>query len=331
MFIKKKFIPLKLSCTANQILIALPDFFEKSKMNIEKSISLSKPSFTAVSRLKDYGLLIKFRLSSLVVFSAAMGFLLASQGSVNWSRFFLLIIGGFFVTGSSNGFNQIIERNLDKLMDRTSGRPLPDKRISVNEALIVSCLLGISGIYILWQYMNPLSGFLGLFALLSYTLAYTPLKRITPFSVFVGAIPGAIPAMLGYVAVSGTINMYAMILFCIQFIWQFPHFWAIAWVLDDDYKKAGFEMLPSKGGRDKKSAMQAVIYTFSLIPVGLMPYFFHMTGIVSAIIISITAAYFLYQSIQLFRTCSIKSAQQLMFGSFIYLPVVMIAMVCDKI
>jgi len=300
-------------------------------MNVEKSILLDKSQFSAVSRLKDYAQLIKMRLSSLVVFSAAMGFLLASDGAVNWSRFILLIIGGFLVTGSSNGFNQIIERNLDRLMDRTAQRPLPGKRISVNEAMIICCISGVAGIYILWQYMNPLSGMLGLIALLSYTLAYTPLKRITPFSVFVGAIPGAIPAMLGYVAVTNQIGMEALMLFCIQFIWQFPHFWAIAWVLDDDYKKAGFEMLPSKGGRDRKTAMQTVVYTLSLLPVGLMPFLFQMTGIVSAVIITLTGLYFLFLSVRLFQTCSIKSAQQLMFGSFIYLPVVLIALVCDKV
>jgi protoheme IX farnesyltransferase len=300
-------------------------------MSIEKSISIDKSAFSALSRVKDYGQLIKLRLSSLVVFSAAMGFLLASDGNVNWSKLILLIIGGFLVTGSSNGFNQVIERNLDKLMDRTAARPLPDKRLGVSESVLVCTILGVAGICILWKYMNPLSGILGLIALISYTCAYTPLKRVTPFSVFVGAIPGAIPAMLGYVAVSGIITTQAMVLFCIQFIWQFPHFWAIAWVLDDDYKKAGFEMLPSKGGRDKKTAFQTVVYTFSLIPVGLMPYFFHMTGLISAIIITITAIYFLILSLRLLQTCSIKSAQQLMFGSFIYLPVVMIAMVCDKI
>ena len=137
--------------------------------------------------------------------------------------------------------------------------------------------------------------------------------------------------MLGYVAVTNTIGMEALILFCIQFIWQFPHFWAIAWVLDDDYKKAGFDMLPSRGGRDRKSAMLTLIYTCSLLPVGLMPYFFQMTGLISAIIISLTAVYFIYQSATLLRTCTIRSAQQLMFGSFIYLPVAMIALVCDKI
>lgn len=260
-----------------------------------------------------------------------MGFLLASEGAVNWSRFILLIIGGFLVTGSSNGFNQLIERDLDKLMDRTALRPLPDKRLSVHESFIICILLGVTGIYILWQYMNPMSGLLGIIAMLSYTLAYTPLKRLTPFSVFIGAIPGAIPAMLGYVAVTNSISMPAIILFSIQFIWQFPHFWAIAWVLDEDYKKAGFEMLPSKGGRDHKTAMLTIIYTLSLLPVGLMPYFFHMTGVVSAIIISLTGLFFLYQSIMLYRTCTIQSAKKLMFGSFIYLPVVMIAMVCDTL
>ena len=295
---------------------------------MEKTVALPKTPFIT-GRLQDYAQLTKLRLASLVVFSAAMAFLLA-PGSVNWSQFMLLIIGGFLVTGASNGFNQIMERDLDKLMTRTAQRPLPDERMGVTEAFVLSSLMAVGGIFILTYYLNIWSGLLGMAALMSYTLAYTPLKRVTPLSVFVGAIPGAIPPMLGWIAATGSISAEAWILFAVQFMWQFPHFWAIAWVLDDDYKKAGFIMLPT-GGRNKSAAFQTLVYTLSLIPVGLMPFVFNMSGWVSAVIIGATAVYFSYRSFQLYREQSIESARRVMFASFIYLPVVMIAMVLDKI
>lgn len=295
---------------------------------MEKSVSLQKNPFL-LARLQDYAQLTKMRLASLVVFSAAMAFLLA-PGSVNWNHFILLIIGGFLVTGASNGINQIMERDLDKLMTRTANRPLPGERMSVAEAFIISALMAVAGIFILTYYLNLYSGLLGMAALMSYTLAYTPLKRITPLSVFIGAIPGAIPPMLGWIAATGTISAEAWILFAIQFMWQFPHFWAIAWVLDDDYKRAGFNMLPT-GERNKSAAFQTFIYTLSLIPVGLMPFLFQMSGWVSAVVITLAALYFSYRSYRLYREQSIEAARSVMFGSFIYLPIVMIAMVLDKL
>ncbi len=295
---------------------------------MEKSVSLQKNPFL-LARLQDYAQLTKMRLASLVVFSAAMAFLLA-PGSVNWNHFILLIIGGFLVTGASNGINQIMERDLDKLMTRTANRPLPGERMSVAEAFIISALMAVAGIFILTYYLNLYSGLLGMAALMSYTLAYTPLKKITPLSVFIGAIPGAIPPMLGWIAATGTISAEAWILFAIQFMWQFPHFWAIAWVLDDDYKRAGFNMLPT-GERNKSAAFQTFIYTLSLIPVGLMPFLFQMSGWVSAVVITLAALYFSYRSYRLYREQSIEAARSVMFGSFIYLPIVMIAMVLDKL
>jgi len=247
---------------------------------------------------------------------------------VNWGKMWLLVLGGFLVTGSSNGFNQIIERNLDKLMARTQNRPLPKERMGMNESYILATLMGIAGIAILWIFMNPLSGILGLIALLLYTVVYTPLKRVTPFAVFVGAFPGAIPPLLGHVASTsgfGEIQFQAWILFAIQFMWQFPHFWAIAWVLDEDYKKAGFRMLPSLGGRDKSSAFQVLVYTLFLLPISLLPVMFHMSGIVSAIVILICGTGFAYQAYNLYKECTVETARKLMFGSFIYLPVVQIA------
>ncbi|MBK6642073.1 MAG: heme o synthase [Bacteroidia bacterium] len=297
---------------------------------MENGITINTPS-TIASKVADYAALTKMKLSFLVVFSAAMAFIMGSAGDVNWSKFLLLIAGGFLVTGAANAFNQVIEKDLDKLMDRTRMRPLADGRMGVSEALIVSSLLAVCGLAILFTFMNTASGILGLIAIISYTIIYTPLKRITPFAVFVGAFPGAIPPLLGWVAATNSFSTEAWVLFSIQFIWQFPHFWAIAWVLDDDYKKAGFELLPSKGGRDKSSAFQAFIYAFSLIPVGIIPYFFELSGVVSMVVLVLAGIYFTILAWNLYKSCSMEAARKLMFGSFIYLPVVQIIMVLDKI
>jgi protoheme IX farnesyltransferase len=285
-----------------------------------------------MGKLTDYAQFIKLRLASLVVFSAVIGYFIGVHQlnqTANWIQLTALIVGGFLVTGSSNGFNQIIERDLDKLMTRTQNRPLPTGRMSLTEAWIVAIVTGIAGIAILTIYTNILSGILGAAALLLYTLVYTPMKRLTPFAAFVGAFPGAIPPMLGCVAATqgfGSIGMAAILLYAIQFMWQFPHFWAIAWVANDDYNKAGFHLLPSPGGRDKASAFQVVIYTIVLIPVSLAPLLFNMSGIISSIIILICGTGFLLQAFKLYRTCEVSAAQKLMFGSFIYLPAVQLAL-----
>lgn len=282
--------------------------------------------------MRDYAAFMKFRLASLVVFSAAIGFVAASD-KVNWAQMGWLLLGGFLVTGSSNGFNQIIERNIDKLMLRTQNRPLPQGRMSVTEAFILAALSGIIGIAILWYFMNPLSGILGALALMLYTVVYTPLKRVTPFAVFVGAFPGAIPPLLGCAATTtgfGEIPLIGWILFVGQFIWQFPHFWAIAWVLDDDYKRAGIRMLPSLGGRNKSSAFQILVYTLFLYPISLMPVMFHFSGTISAFVISFCSIYFLYQAYVLYKECTVEAARKLMFGSFFYLPAIQLAVMIGK-
>jgi protoheme IX farnesyltransferase len=297
---------------------------------LEKALSISKPN-SFIAKIYDYGLLIKFKLLLFVVFSAAFAYLLGSTGTIDWGKFILLSIGGVMVTGAANGLNEIFEKDFDKLMTRTMNRPLPAGRMSINEAMIVSIVLGMGGIFILSTYINILSGILGMAALFLYAFAYTPMKRMSPFSVFVGAIPGAMPPLIGWVAATGSLSMEGIVLFVLQFFWQFPHFWAIAWKLDDDYKKAGFYLLPSKGGKDKSSAFQIVVYSLSLIPVGLLPYLFHISGIISAVIVSITGIIFTIYAIKLYKTCSDKAALKVMFVSIIYLPVVMAALVLDKI
>ncbi len=290
-----------------------------------------KEAFSLKAKLSDYSQLIKMRLTFTVVFSAAMGFLLATTASTPMIDLFWLVLGGFLVVGSSNGINQIIEKNYDKLMHRTANRPIATGRMGVSEAAVFCLLMGIAGVSILSYFLNPLSGWLALASLVSYAFFYTPLKRMSPVAVFVGAFPGAIPPMLGYVAVTGTIDAVALALFAIQFFWQFPHFWAIAWILDEDYKRAGYRLLPSFEGRGKKSARQMVWYTVVLIPMGFLPYTMQVSGLVSAIISAAAALAFLYFAIKLYRSCADKDAKVLMFASFLYLPVVLLSFVLDKL
>ena len=277
-----------------------------------------------------YVKLLKMRLTLLVSFSAAFGYLLTGH-SWQSAQFVLFLIGGFLVIGASNIINQIWEKDTDALMSRTHQRPLVTGVISVNEAIVFTLLLASAGlgIFVFWFSLN--AAFLSLVSLLLYAFAYTPLKTKSPIAVFVGAIPGALPPMIGWVAATGHYGWEPGILFAIQFFWQFPHFWAIAWVLDEDYKKAGIKLLPSAGGKDMKTAFNIMIYTLLLIPLGFMPFLFGMTGINSALVAMVTGILFLAQTFYLMREGTNKAAKLIMFGSFIYLPVVQIAYLLDKI
>ncbi|MBB6612186.1 protoheme IX farnesyltransferase [Pontibacter sp. Tf4] len=277
-----------------------------------------------------YFKLLKFRLSFTVAFSSAIGFMLGKPGAPYW-EIVLVFIGGLLVTGSANTINQILERNHDKFMKRTAKRPMPTGALSVPEAILFCVLTGVAGLVLLAYTFNILAAAFSLLSLVLYGFVYTPLKRISPICVFVGAIPGAMPPLIGWVAATGVLGVEAWILFGIQFIWQFPHFWAIAWVLDDDYKKAGFKMLPFEGGKNLKTAFQIMIYTLVLIPLSLLPLQFGMTGKTSALIAVVCGVLFLAQTFYLMRTCSKKAAMNIMFGSFLYLPIVQIAFVLDKV
>lgn len=298
---------------------------------MEQKIATIPSSVNFSARIQDYVQLTKFRLSSLVVFSAAMGYIIAMGREFSWFSLFVLSVGGFLVTGASNTFNQIIEKDIDKLMTRTMNRPLPTGRMSVSEAYIAGFAMAISGVSLLWIGLNPLCGILSLISLLLYALVYTPSKKLTPFSVLIGAIPGAFPPLLGWVAGRNEIGMEALVLYAVQFIWQFPHFWAIAWVLHDDYSKAGFKMLPTGQGRTKGSAFQTLVYTICLIPMAIFPVVFGFVGIVATVLMIITGMIFTYQALQLFNKCDIQSAQRLMFGSFFYLPVIQIIWMINKL
>ncbi len=284
-----------------------------------------------VAKLKDYGQLMKFRLSMLVVFSSGIGYLIGLTGSINWQGFIMICIGGMLTSGASNALNQVIEKDFDRLMKRTANRPLPTERMATIEALLFSGILAVSGIGILWIYFNQAAALLSAIALLTYAFIYTPLKRYSPIAVYVGAIPGALPPMIGYVAATNLLNEQASLLFLIQFFWQLPHFWAIGWVGYEEYIRAGFKLLPSKEGRSKASAMQTVFSVGVLIAISVLPYFFGFTGFISMLIVVAVGLVFLWQAVKLFRECTISAARQLMFGSFFYLPIVQLALYFDKL
>lgn len=281
-------------------------------------------------KAKAFFQLLKFRLSLTVAFSSAIGYLLGAR-ELDLGRALLVLLGGLLVTGAANTINQIFEKDLDKLMKRTAKRPIPTGVISVAEAWTFVVVTGVLGLGLLAYFFNPLTAALSLLSLILYGFIYTPLKTISPICVAVGAIPGGMPPMIGFVAATGVLGVEAWILFGIQFMWQFPHFWAIAWVLDDDYKKAGFKMLPTPGGKDMRTAFQIMTYTLLLIPLSLLPQQFGMTGKTSALIAVICGVLFLGQTFYLMRTCSKKAAMSIMFGSFLYLPIVQIALVFDKL
>ena len=283
-----------------------------------------------LAKAKAYAQLLKFRLSLLVAFSCAFGFVLASANT-NFLTLLMLFGGGFLLSGASVTINQVIEKEYDKLMTRTMNRPLPTGRVSVREAIIFAVVCFVVSIAILSACSNLLTVTLAVVSMILYCFVYTPLKRVGAIAVFVGAIPGALPPLLGWVAATGTISYEALLIFGIQFIWQFPHFWAIAWVADEDYKKAGFKLLPLGGQKDLNTAIQIMIYTLFLLPLGLLPAVFGLTGIHSAFVVTICGVLFLAQTFSLMKTVSRESAMRIMFGSFLYLPIVQIALLLDKI
>ncbi|MFN8260215.1 MAG: heme o synthase [Chitinophagales bacterium] len=294
---------------------------------------IDKPSFFKLLSLKakDIMELTKFRLSFLVVFSAVMAYLLACTDKIEWLNIALLSLGGFLVTASSNTINQLIEKDTDRMMDRTKFRPLPSGRMKPIEAYLIAGCTGVLGIFILGALFNPISGLLGALALISYAFIYTPFKKISPVAVFIGAIPGSMPLLIGWTAATGSIGLGGVILFSIQFFWQIPHFWSIAWLLNDDYKKAGYYLLPSADGKNRTTALQNIPYLLCLIAVSVLPYVFGFSGLISLVVSVIAGLFFLIKGIQLATDISDSSAKKLMFASFLYIPVVFIALVLDKI
>ncbi len=292
---------------------------------------VANKSTAVFQKLEDYKLLVKFKLNLLVVFSAVMAYLIAATGTTNWMAVFCLGLGGFLVTGAANALNQVLERNFDKDMKRTENRPLATGRMTVSEAVMAAGFMSLVGITILALF-NPWTAFLGTISMMIYAFIYTPMKRVSNVAVLIGAIPGALPMMIGCVAIQGELTALALVLFAIQFMWQFPHFWAIAWVGYDDYANAGFYLLPSKdGARDKNAGLQSLFYALPLIPLGTMPYFMGVTGLVSAILLSLLAIAYAYFAWDLYKKCTKEAALRLMFSSFVYLPMALIVLLADKI
>ena len=292
-------------------------------------ISLSFVSLIS-AKLSDLAQLFKLRLGSLVVFSSLIGYLLLAP-TFDYLALLMLSVGGFLVTGAANAFNQIFEKDIDSLMDRTMNRPIPAGRMSSVEASLWAGVAAVLGLIILTIFFNVAAGLLSAISLIIYSFIYTPLKRVHPIAVFVGAIPGALPPMIGAVAYDGLIGNTAIYLFVLQFIWQFPHFWAIAWVAYDDYMKADIMLLPSIGGKNKNSALNILIYTASLIPISAVLYLLGYINIIGLVVLLFAAVVFLIPAVKLMNDISDKNARKVMFASFFYLPVALIGLLIDKI
>lgn len=306
------------------------DLMKSMKMRSDNNSSLN-----IGNKIKDYLKLIKPSLSIMVVFSSVLSFLLVpglQDKFVNPLQMtILLAIGGLLVTGSANAINQVVEKNTDAMMKRTSNRPVAAGRMSVTEGWIFSVLTGTAGVFILGYFFNWQSAGLALFSLFLYAFIYTPLKKVNAIAVLVGAFPGALPCLIGWAAGDEKLSMGGWVLFALQFLWQFPHFWAIAWIAHKDYSLAGFKLLPSEQGPTKFTALQAVIYSLLLIPVGVLPYFIGMSGLVSLIIVTAANLFMVLQCVRLYRDMEVKSARRIMFSSYIYLPVVLLALLFDKL
>jgi heme o synthase len=297
---------------------------------IQQEIVKRSRSFAIAEKLRDYKLLIKFNLSFMVVFSAVIAYLLAPKVvAFDWKAIVIFFIGGMLVTGSANAINQITEKDTDAMMKRTANRPVAAGRMSETEGWIFSVIAGLAGVLILWQF-NFLTAALAAFSLFLYAFIYTPLKKISSVAVLVGAIPGALPCLIGWAAGNDSLTAGGWILFLIQFLWQFPHFWAIAWIAHKDYSNAGFKLMPSKEGQTKYSAIQAIIYSLLLLPAGVLPYFFEMSGMISLMIVTIANLLMITQCVRLYKEMTVQAARRVMFSSYIYLPIVLLALLANK-
>jgi heme o synthase len=285
---------------------------------------------TVSSKLKDYQQLMKFTLSFTVVFSSVVCYLLVPGVEFDGISVLLLFAGGLLVTGAANAINQIAEKDTDAIMKRTANRPLASGRMSVDEAATFSVVAAVFGIFILGLWFNWTAAGLSAFSLFLYGFIYTPLKKVHSIAVLVGAIPGALPCLIGWGAGDPDLGIGGWVMFALQFFWQFPHFWAIAWVAHDDYTRAGFRLLPSTGGPTRYAAVQAILYSVLLLPIGVLPFVLGMSGSVSLVIVAVANLAMLWQSIQLFRKMDVASARRVMFGSYIYLPVVLLSLLADK-
>lgn len=290
-----------------------------------------------MKKVKDYLQLIKLSLSIMVVFSSVISYLLAPKVvEYDWVMIVLLFAGGMLVTGSANAINQVVEKDSDAQMKRTSTRPVAAGRMSATEGWVFAIITGALGVFILGYYFNWLSAGLAAFSLFLYAFIYTPLKKVNSIAVLMGAVPGALPCLIGWTAGDDQLSTGGWILFAFQFFWQFPHFWAIAWVAHRDYSSVGFKLLPADEGPTKFTALQTIMYSLLLFPVTVLPYFTGMstydgiTGIISLILILLANFFMLWRCISLYRKMDVSSARKVMFGSYMYLPVVLLALLMSK-
>jgi heme o synthase len=304
-------------------------------MMIDNVISNSESK--VMNKIKDYLQLIKPSLSIMVVFSSVISYLLAPKiVEYEWTMIGLLFLGGMLVTGSANAINQVVEKDTDALMKRTAKRPVASGRMSVNEGWAFAIITGALGVFILGNYFNWLSAGLALISLFLYAFIYTPLKKVNSIAVLVGAIPGALPCLIGWAAGNDQLSTGGWLLFAIQFLWQFPHFWAIAWIAHADYTSAGFKLLPSEKGPTKFTAMQTVIYSLLLLPVTLLPFFTGMCGyeeikgLIGLILVLLANFFLIFRCVGLYQKMDTGSARRVMFGSYLYLPVILLALLMSK-
>ena len=291
-----------------------------------------------MNKIKDYVQLVKLSPSIMVVFSSVISYLLAPKVvEYDWVMIFLLFAGGMLVTGSANAMNQVVEKDTDAMMKRTGNRPVAARRLSVQEGWAFAIITGLLGVIILGYFFNWLAAGLAVFSLFLYAFIYTPLKKVNSIAVLAGAVPGALPCLIGWAAGNDELSLGGWILFALQFFWQLPHFWAIAWVAHKDYSSAGFKLLPSQEGPTKFTALQTVIYSLLLMPVTLAPYFVKMcsyddvTGKVSLGLVILANIFMIMRCMNLYRRMDVSSARKVMFGSYMYLPVVLLALLMSKV
>jgi heme o synthase len=297
----------------------------------------NKIAKAAMNKLKDYLQLIKLSLSIMVVFSSVISYLLAPKVvEYEWVMIGLLFVGGLLVTGSANAINQVVEKDTDAMMKRTAKRPVASGRMSVTEGWVFAIISGALGVFILGNYFNWLSAGLAAFSLFLYAFIYTPLKKVNSIAVLVGAIPGALPCLIGWAAGDDRLTTGGWVLFGIQFLWQFPHFWAIAWIAHSDYSSAGFKLLPSEKGPTSFTAMQTIIYSVLLLPVTLVPYYIGMCnyddikGIIGLGLVLLANFFMIGRCVRLYQKMDIPAARRVMFGSYLYLPIVLLALLMSK-
>jgi protoheme IX farnesyltransferase len=290
-----------------------------------------------MKRIKDYLQLIKLSLSIMVVFSSVISYLLAPKVvEFDWVMIGLLFVGGMLVTGSANAINQVVEKDTDAMMKRTAKRPIASGRMSVQHGWAFAVVSGATGVFLLGTYFNWLSAGLAAFSLFMYAFIYTPLKKINSIAVLVGAIPGALPCLIGWAAGDDKLTLGGWVLFALQFFWQFPHFWAIAWIAHKDYSNAGFKLLPAEEGPTKFTALQTVVYSLLLVPVTIIPFFIDMcnydtvAGKIGLGLIILANIFMITRCVMLYIKMDVSSARKVMFGSYLYLPVVLLALLMCK-